>query len=339
MADDEDIAGWDPGTGHSMAEIVRHVRLPLCITDPHRADNPIIFVNPAFSELTGYPAHEVIGRNCRFLQGADTTQESIRSVREIIDRGSVDTVEIVNYRKDGTRFLNALQIGPILDDDGELIYHFGSQLDVTEKRALERKARELADEELFHRLRNVVNVMSVITRMTSRQQDSVADFGQKITERLAALSTVHFSSSRRMSEGIPLAELARSIVAAYAPIGEEQVRISGPDIEISSALASPVSLALHELATNAVKYGSLGAEDGEVGVSWLIITGDAGTHVELTWRETGGPEPEVSGHAGGTAIVRKIMEAAGGTIELDWRRSGLVATLGVPVERPTEHHG
>ncbi|RZW03220.1 MAG: PAS domain-containing protein [Rhodobacteraceae bacterium] len=315
-----------------MSDIVRHVRLPLCITDPHQADNPIVFVNPAFSELTGYDAHEVVGQNCRFLQGPDTTSDSIQNVRGIIKKRSVDTVEIVNYRKDGTKFLNALQIGPILDEDGELLYHFGSQLDVTEKRALERKARELADEELFHRLRNVVNVMSVITRMTSKQQESVADFGQKITERLAALSTVHFSSSNRSSGVIGLAELTRSIVAAYAPIGELQIAINGPEVNLAPSLASPVSLALHELATNAVKYGSLGVEDGNVDVSWRLATEDNAKRVQLEWRETGGPEPKYSGRTGGTGIVKKIIEAAGGTLDLDWRGSGLVATLSVPVD-------
>ena len=320
-----------PGNAGAMFHVIRHARLPLCITDPHQPDNPIVFVNLAFCELTGYSEDEVMGRNCRFLQGTGTSAESVEKVRDIIARGKVDTVELVNYRKDGSEFVNALQIGPIHDDTGKLLYFFGSQLDVTEKREMERRARQLADDEIFHRLRNVVNVMSVIARMTSKNHHDTSEFGQQLTERLAALSAVHFSSTRTNGQ-IGLNDLARAIIEAYAPINERQFEIEGPETKLSSVLASPLSLALHELSTNAVKYGALGAEEGKVSVSWQEQHVDGDACLVLVWRETGGPEPKAPEKLGGTEIVRKIVGATGGTLDLDWQRSGLVVTLTLPTQ-------
>ena len=163
-----------------LGKVVRYARLPLCITDPTLPDNPIVYVNEAFTDLTGYRMEEIVGQNCRFLQGPDTTPESVETVRQILLERRVDTVEIVNYRKDGSRFLNALQLGPINDEDGKLIYFFGSQLDVSERRRVEREHRQLADDELLHRLRNIVNVMTAMVRITAREEPTPGAFADKV---------------------------------------------------------------------------------------------------------------------------------------------------------------
>ncbi|WP_295936121.1 PAS domain-containing protein, partial [uncultured Xanthomonas sp.] len=113
---------------------VQTTRMPMIVTDPRQPDNPIIFVNRAFLEMTGYGREELIGNNCRFLQGPDTDRETVRSVRDAIKSHDEVAVEILNYRKDGSSFWNALYISPVYDDRGELVYFFGSQLDVSRRR-------------------------------------------------------------------------------------------------------------------------------------------------------------------------------------------------------------
>lgn len=116
--------------------------MPMIITDPHQPDNPIVFANRAFQELCGYGADELLGRNCRFLQGEDTDPAEVARVRDAIAARRDVVVEIVNYHRDGTPFRNELYISPVYAPDGELHYFFGSQLDVTRFRTEEGKLAE-----------------------------------------------------------------------------------------------------------------------------------------------------------------------------------------------------
>ncbi len=111
---------------------VRATRMPMIVTDPRQFDNPIVFANDAFLRLTGYSRLEVTGRNCRFLQGPDTDPAAVERIRAAI-RQEVDVrVDLLNYRKDGSIFYNALFVGPVRDDSGQVVYYFASQVDVSE---------------------------------------------------------------------------------------------------------------------------------------------------------------------------------------------------------------
>ena len=109
----------------------------ILIADPHQPDCPVIYCNPAFTVITGYPPEEVLGRNCRFLQGPDTDSEYVRQVRECIQQEQECQVVLKNYRKDGTLFWNALTISPVRDGDGVVTHFIGIQTDITERRAAE----------------------------------------------------------------------------------------------------------------------------------------------------------------------------------------------------------
>ncbi len=147
---------------------VQTTRMPMIVTDPRQPDNPIIFVNRAFLEMTGYGRDELIGNNCRFLQGPDTDRETVRNVREAIATHDEVAVEILNYRKDGSSFWNALYISPVYDDRGELVYFFGSQLDVSRRRDAEDALRQAQKMEalgqltggIAHDFNNLLQVMS-----------------------------------------------------------------------------------------------------------------------------------------------------------------------------------
>ena len=111
------------------AAAVRTTRMPMAITDPHQDDNPIVFVNDAFCRLTGYSREEIIGRNCRFLQGAETDQGQVLRIRTAIAQRIPVEATLLNYKKSGETFWNRLLVSPVFDDANELIYFFASQYD------------------------------------------------------------------------------------------------------------------------------------------------------------------------------------------------------------------
>lgn len=108
--------------------------MPIVVTDPNQDDNPIVFANQAFVDLTGYDLDEIIGHNCRFLQGPDSDPEVRRLIGGALAEQHDIKIEVLNYRKNGTAFWNELYISPIHDDEGNLLYFFGSQLDCTLRR-------------------------------------------------------------------------------------------------------------------------------------------------------------------------------------------------------------
>jgi len=110
----------------------------ITLSDPDLPDNPIIYANEAFELITGYNREEILGKNCRFLQGGDRDQPEIDRIREALKEQKAVTVTLRNYRKDGTLFYNQFTIRPLYDPQGHLIYYLGVQYDVTEK----VKARE-----------------------------------------------------------------------------------------------------------------------------------------------------------------------------------------------------
>ncbi len=127
------LAGLDDGTDPFVAA-VRATRMPMVITDPRKPDNPIVFANDSFCRLTGYARGEIIGRNCRFLQGPGTDAEAVQRIREAVENKKSVQVDLLNYRKNGEPFWNRLLLGPVKGVDGETAYFFASQVDVTLER-------------------------------------------------------------------------------------------------------------------------------------------------------------------------------------------------------------
>ncbi len=150
----------------------------ILITDPHQPDNPIIYASHGFEQQTGYASGEVLGRNCRFLQGPKTDSSVIKQIRESIRAGQKCSVEILNYRKDGTMFWNALSLNPVRDEQGRLIQFVGVMTDVTQRRNLEEQVRQSQKMEAFGQLAGGVahdfnNLLSIICGYSELMLDAL----------------------------------------------------------------------------------------------------------------------------------------------------------------------
>ncbi|TLU72589.1 PAS domain-containing protein [Lichenicoccus roseus] len=110
---------------------MQHSTAPMVLSDPNLPDTPMVAVNAAFARLSGYPVEEIVGRNCRFLQGPRTDPVSPLRIRKCLDAGQGCIEWIVNYRRDGSHFYNLLFISPVRDRQGNLLFFFGNQLDIT----------------------------------------------------------------------------------------------------------------------------------------------------------------------------------------------------------------
>lgn len=319
-------------SGVLFEQAMAQTRMAICLCDPNVDDLPIVFANRAFRRLTGYSDEEVIGRNCRFLQGPKTDPEPIARIRDAIANEDVVVVELLNYRKNGTTFWNALHLGPIYNDAGDLVYFFGSQWDVSDVRAArseERHAKEMA-RELSHRMKNMFAVISGIVNVTGRVR-GISDEAAEINSRIQALGRAYETTLDDASSGnIDISGAIRAVLLPYDRDGE-RLSFTGKSVRMPFTIISVVGLILHELAANATKHGAWSAEGGKVAVDWH--PSDDGGALVIVWSEQGGPGVDPDGIVAGTgtAIVERLLATVRGSILRDWSGDGLTATITVPV--------
>ncbi|MDP1922798.1 MAG: response regulator [Myxococcales bacterium] len=221
----------------------------IAITDAHAGDNPIVYASPSFEKLTGYAASELIGRNCRLLQGPLTDAGSVTRIREAIAAGRACTVELLNYRKDGAPFWNSMTISPVLDEQGRLTHFVGVQTDVTERRNLEQELRQSQKMEvagqlaagIAHDFNNLLSVILSYSIYVSDELDPKSplreelDEVRKAGERAAALVRQLMAFSRRQRlqpEVLDLAYVVRDMEKMLR-------RLVGAQIDLSLLAASP----------------------------------------------------------------------------------------------------
>lgn len=306
-------------SGMLFEQAMAQTRMAICLTDPHQPDNPIVFANRAFRELTGYSEAEIIGRNCRFLQGPDTDSEAVGQLRRAIESEDVLIVELLNYRKDGRAFWNALHVGPIYDDAGRLAYFFGCQWDVSDihsARAREQHARLVA-RELSHRMKNMFSVISAIVNVTGRVRGLETE-AHEISTRIQALGRAYETTLDDAGSGT--SDLAAAISATLSPYGE-RIGVEGEVTRVAFSVVSTVSLVLQELAANVTKYGAWSQGGGHVDLSWTT----AGNALTIVWQERDGPPVAVSEPrpGAGTVIIDRLLRVAGGAIVRLWHPGGL----------------
>jgi two-component sensor histidine kinase len=214
---------------------------------------------------------------------------------------------------------------PILGPHGEVLQILSAVQDVTAE-ANERRseeARGLLMREVDHRARNALTVVQSVVRLT--EADDIARFKQVVLGRVEALARAQTSLARRRWEGADLAEVIGEELASLA--SGERYRLSGPPLLLRAEHVQAMSMVLHELATNATKYGALSMPGGAVSIDWSMpSTGQ----LALAWRETGGPPVTAPQGAGfGSRLIAQLSRQLGGEAQYDWRPDGLVVGLSV----------
>lgn len=187
--------------------VIEKAPFGIAISDPHQPDMPLIYVNEAFTQQTGYRADEVIGRNCRFLQGAGTSPQAVESIREAIARRVTREVEILNYRRNGQAFWNRFLIFPSFDENGQLLHLVGCQTDITELKRAEFSRKRLSGE------LQMADQLAVIRQSVSL---SARDVQTPINQAIAAAHELEQNLQADHVRGRALAESLRDTLAQAA---------------------------------------------------------------------------------------------------------------------------
>jgi two-component sensor histidine kinase len=210
-------------------------------------------------------------------------------------------------------------------------------IDITERKRSE-EARQLLLRELNHRVKNLFSIASGMVGMTARSSQSPADMARTLTGRLTALARAHelirpaVTTDLRYTAAATLGELAEAVLSPYRPAEDSQVFVQGPKVEIGPTGATAFALVMHELATNAAKYGALSTSEGQVDISWGVLE----NQLVLRWNETGGPV--IAGSPQRTGFGSQLAQVAargqlGGSISFDWQYTGVRVVLTAAIDR------
>ncbi len=348
----------EQGQGDPFAAAVRATRMAMIVTDPRQHDNPIVFANAAFYQLTGYDREEVLGHNCRFLQGPDTDRATVRAIRAAIDAREDIAVDILNRRKSGEPFWNGLFISPVTNASGEVQFFFASQLDVTDRieaqravasqqewleREVERRTDELREalaaqtmlvHEVDHRVKNNIQMISALLSMQTR---SIADPQARASldsmlQRVESIGTVHrrlYQSKdvRRFDVAEFLRDIAHELLKASGRTDIAMVLDLRP-VQVPAQQASPVALMLNELVMNALKHAFPPGRPGRL----MVRIDDADGHLVIELADDGvGMPASVRGAGFGSRLIKTLARQL--QAEVTWRPGdpGTVVEVRAPI--------
>lgn len=315
-------------------------RMPMVFTNAKETENPVVFANNAFLTLSGFTREEILGEDFSALMERGTGPKELQQVKAAFAGQDISDPEIKYRRKDGSEFWASLMISPVTDENGRLVQHFVSFVDLTEHKAEQTHAKLLIDE-LNHRVKNTLATVQSIVAQALRNSADPEVVGESIESRLFALSRSHNLLTR---EGWHSAGLLDIVKAAMEPFGvadghRERFVITGPDVRFPPNAALALGIAFHELATNAVKYGAFSNKEGCVTIAWNVEPARDGERVVLCWREINGPPvaPPSRKGFGSRIIERGLAYELGGTVNLDYRPDGVVCTIDIPARRNARH--
>ncbi|MEH3035742.1 MAG: PAS domain-containing protein [Sphingomonas adhaesiva] len=425
---------------------------PMVVSDPTLPDNPLVYVNAAFERLTGFAASEVLGRNCRFMQGPLTDPADVERLRDAIRRRERIEIDLLNHRRDGTPFWNRLMVAPVFDAAGGLRWFVAAQLDVTierhrvaqlqqdratleaeladrEAKLAERElrltmaleagglgtwsfdpdtghlsasdgckktfgrplaepftyeelvscihpddlprqqravhdtiahgtpydieyriltpageqrwvhvqgamqfradgtplmmsgfstnvsSRKFAEEhravlarELTHRVKNTLATVGAVVGQTLRDAASLDDAKRTVAGRIASLGTAHELLVQDELEGAAIGDIVERVLAPFIDRNGQRFVVDGPPIRLTPELTLALSMALYELATNAIKYGALSTPEGVVTIRWALTGSESARRFLFSWVEAGGPAVVPPTRTGfGTRMIERVL--------------------------------
>jgi PAS domain S-box-containing protein len=298
-------------------------------------DGIILTWNAAAEQLFGYRASEVMGKSARLLF-PDAQESEFTEINAEVRSGNPVHRDVQRRHKDGHLLDLSVSVAPLYDEAGRVVGISSIVRDIGERKAREKHI-EFLMRELAHRSKNLLAVVQAIAGQTARYSDSMSEFQTRFSERLHAMARAQDLLVARNWEGAQLTDLVRSLMAPFTEDVSARIEMKGPEIELRPDAVHSLTLALHELATNAAKYGALSVPDGRVAVDWKVTDG-TDRRFHMSWCEHDGPPvapPERKGF-GHVVIADMVGNALRGQVELRFDRSGLCWTLDAPAASVTK---
>jgi two-component sensor histidine kinase/PAS domain-containing protein len=286
--------------------------------------------------MFGKTVNEIIGRTDEEVLPSANRLAIIGAKREVLKTGQsqkqeMKVVEQVNDTEIERWYV--LNMDALRDISGAIVGLTTSSVDITERMAAESHLRMLMHE-LTHRSKNLLAVIQAMAHQTGRQAGSISRFLDRFGERLQALAKSHDILVQEDWHGASLVELVRSQLGHYLDQSGSQISIKGPSLQLKPEGAQALGLALHELATNASKYGALSVQSGRVSVDWKRIPTAKGGGLELVWQERGGPKveaPKTRGF-GSLVIERNLARSMDADVKLEFLEEGVSCRVQIPEE-------
>lgn len=315
--------------------------IAMVITNPKLDDNPIIYVNDAFERTTGYSRSSVIGRNCRFLQGERTDKRDVDHIRSAVDNARDVSVDILNYRSDGSPFYNRLIIAPIMGDGNMPVYFLGIQKELvqTDRGADNRIASENLAVITNRVHRDLAMILKSVSAFSASDAQSLAREVEALPRRLECLQLVYeemkLSDKQRNREKLDLGSLLSRIASSIAHHeGRAGVRFTQhvEQLDVNLETAARVALVMSETLNNAFRHAFTGLDQGYVelratrlaagGMRLMIADDGVGIPERVTWPD--------STTIGGR-LIGQLLEGLDATINIARGAAGTIVTIDVPV--------
>ena len=286
------------------------------------------FANRAFRELAGMSQEELAGDGWIRLMHPEDRARVAQARADARAKDQPNTWEARFLIQGEWRWLRTAS-RPRFDETGDFQGYVGLAWDINDARVAEERQRLLINE-LNHRVKNTLATIQSLARQTLREGVSMAEARDRLTERLLALSTAHNVLTRENWESADIAEIAAEAVRPYDEPGAARIELSGPGARLAPNVALAISMAVHELATNAQKYGALSTPGGRVSLRWVLnAERDA---LDLEWREADGPPVSPPASKGfGSRLLAGLAGELGAPAAVDYATAGLVCRLRAPV--------
>jgi PAS domain S-box-containing protein len=287
-------------------------------------DGIITSWNSGAERVFGYSAREAIGQPITLVIPEERHNEE-REILTRIRRGErIDHFETVRQRKDGGPITVSLTVSPVKDASGKIVGASKIARDITDQKRNREQINVLA-REAEHRSKNILSNVQAIVNLS--QSDTSEGLKRAISGRIQAMSNVHSLFVQARWIGAEVSAIAKQELAPYLDEHEERVRMEGLETMLEPTAAQAVAVVLHELATNASKYGALSDAKGQIRLTWSRSEDE---QLALRWTELGGPrvnEPERKGF--GSRLIEGTISQLGGKARFDWRSEGLVCEIAV----------
>jgi PAS domain S-box-containing protein len=282
--------------------------------------------------MLGRRIEDILGRTDEEILPSGSSAAIVELKKAALASGEAKSAEVAISDGPGLRW-HDLHVEPLRNQGGDIVGLTCASIDVTERKEGEAHLRLLL-RELTHRSKNLLAVIQAMARQTARHAGSIDGFLNQFGARLQALAASHDVLVRESWHGASLSELIRSQLAPYFDQAGGQVAIEGPDVALKPEAAQNLGLALHELATNARKFGALSVPDGRVSITW-DRGGSTANALELDWREGLGPKVKARRKRGFGSLVieRNLVRALDAQVELTFEPQGLHCHIVIPASQ------